>query len=118
MKITPALVACTWDFLRGVFPFLRAPPADDVAIVCNKRQDVLGEWRVDYPTGKPARYRLTITTCATSALAELIRLVAHEMVHAHQTVTNTDTISEHNAEFYRIWRRCAQAAGWDTKRIT
>ena len=118
MKITPALVACTWDYLRGVFPFLRAPPADDVAIVCNKRQDVLGEWRVDYPTGKPVRYRLTITTHSTSALAEFIRLLTHEMIHAHQTSVGTDSPSEHNKEFYKLWRRCAQAAGWDAKRIT
>ena len=116
MRVTPAIVESTWDWLRSVFTFLRAPPSSEIRIVCNKRADVLGEWRVDYPPNGP-RYTLTISIIGTGALDDLTRLLVHEMLHAHQTVCNSDSGAQHNAEFSRLWRKCARLAVWDEKRL-
>ena len=114
--MTPAIVESTWDWLRCVFPFLHAPHSSEIRIECNKRADVLGEWRVDYPQNGH-RYTLTISIIGTDALDALTRLLVHEMIHAHQTVRNSDSGSQHNAEFYRLWRKCARLAVWDEKRL-
>jgi hypothetical protein len=113
LRITPKLVAATWDYLREVLP-LRAPPADEIRIVCNKNRNILAEWA--HRSG--AEFRLTVNITDTGALAELIRLLAHEMVHAHQTMTGEETRGEHNADFYRLWRICARRCGWDERRTT
>ena len=112
LRITPKLVAATWDYLREVLP-LRAPPADGVRIVCNRNRKILAEW--SHYDG--ARFQITVNVTDTGALAELVRLVAHEMVHAHQTLSGGETRGIHNAEFYRLWRKCARRCGWDEKRI-
>jgi hypothetical protein len=113
LKITPEVVAATWDYLAVILP-LKVPPSDDVRIVCNRNRKILAEW--SHCNG--ASFQVTVNVAKTGALAELVRLVAHEMIHAHQTLAGSETKGQHNADFYRLWRLCARRCGWDEKRTT
>ena len=117
MKITPGAVEATWRYIAALCPFLTLPDVDRVKIVCHRKRGILGEWVVHYHTDGHETYVLNINYYDTETLDNLLRLVAHEAIHAHQTMTGTDTKGQHNAAFHATWRRVARMFLWDGRRL-
>jgi hypothetical protein len=98
MHLTPALVAQTYELLRGTPPFRRwgLPAAQDVAfVVLSNPSGTLG----DYVYDNGHRIRVNGGRCAS--FDQLIPLVAHEMCHLKQQVSHPRDTAVHGSRFRR-----------------
>lgn len=116
MKLTPAILEASYDFLRATPPFSRwkLPTSKDVEFRVVKQRDRLGAYH-GYVHDKD---RHTIDMCGArlSHTSSLILIMAHEMAHLHQRQNGTETNNaQHNADFFRLAELICKHHGFDPK---
>lgn len=106
--LTPERLAATYDYLRVWPPFSRwaLPDSDAVRFRTTERKDVCGQFT-------PAPLEIMVSTALHWQIENLMKTVAHEMVHLHQHLRGTETRSQHNGEFKRLSYSICKRYGWD-----
>ena len=114
LRITPEMLAASYEFLRVSAPF-RAwglPDADEVEFHVIAARDRRGH----YCRGVSARHRIAVSSANVGHSETLLRTVAHEMLHLYQNERCSETPNaEHNAEFRRFARIICLHHGFDPR---
>lgn len=119
MKLTPAILQASYDFLRSTPPFnkWKMPPGKDVEFRVIRKRDRLGAYH-GYIHDK-GKHTIDMCGARLSHTSSLILIMAHEMLHLYQRVKGTETSnSEHNAEFFRLTEIICKHHGFDPKFFT
>ena len=105
MKLTPALLEATYNFLCETPPFRNWPALPvEVGFIVVKDKKVRG-----YQRGRV----IGISEGCIGRVDALIATMAHEMIHLYQAEKKTATRAEHNAEFYRLAKIVCRHHGYD-----
>jgi len=116
LRLTPAVIAGAYEFLRVTPPFCgwKLPPAEEVEFVVCRHRMQLG-----YHRGirrKMRSHEIGISENCVGYTNTLLKTMAHEMIHQHQQRVRSETPNtEHNAEFIRLAHRICRYHGWDEK---
>lgn len=114
LPLTPEVLRGAYDFLRVTAPFSRwsLPVGAEVEFKVMRTPHVEGDHWV-YACGKNL-IRVSGRTIGHSI--NLLVVMAHEMIHAHQAIRKTETPgAAHNAEFHRLAARVCRSHGFDPK---
>ncbi len=116
MKLTPAILEATYNFVRATPPFRnwRLPAGHQVRFRVLKTRKKLGVYQWDNQVG----HVVSVSEGKVSHTIVLVPLMAHEMVHLYQQMCGTDTKTEHNAEFIRLALIVCRHHGFDPKEFT
>ena len=107
MKLTPALLEATYNFLCETPPFRKwrlLPDGSKVSFTVVKDKKVRG-----YQRGRV----IGISEGCIGRVDALIATMAHEMIHLYQAEKKTATRAEHNAEFNRLAKIVCRHHGYD-----
>lgn len=113
LPITPAMLAAAYDFLRSTPPFRRwrLPPADEVQFHVTREPFKFGTHEFD-----GQEHIIGISERRVGHTYTLFITMAHEMIHAYQAISKTETKgAEHNAAFRRIARCVCRYHGFDPR---
>lgn len=113
LHLTPAMLERAYNYLRVTPPFdrMKLPDADHVEFVVTASPGYMGMWSVD-----AGQQRITISSERVGQTDTLMSVMAHEMIHAHQHETRTDSSrSEHNAAFRKMATKVCVLHGWDER---
>jgi hypothetical protein len=111
LSITPERLSAVYEMLHAFAPFNRwsLPRAAEVRFVVSRARGHQALWWVD-----GGRHHIEISARKHSHLASLVESMAHEMIHAKQRATGTETKGvEHNAEFRRLSAMVCRRFGFD-----
>lgn len=111
LALTPSRIAAVYAMLREMPPFCRwklpAPSEVKFGVIRTDR------WYADHGC-HGGRHVIRVSQAKHHTLDGLVRTVAHEVIHMHQSMRGTETKgAEHNAEFRRIAARVCQIHAWD-----
>jgi hypothetical protein len=115
LHLTPDILAGAYDYLRVCPPFRRwkLPPSDEIEFIVTqvlKPQACYEKYRHEN------RHAISVSNRRIGTSANLIDVMAHEMIHLYQAITKTETPNtEHNAEFDRLARIVCRHHGFDLK---
>jgi hypothetical protein len=113
LPITTEMLARAYHYLEATQPFRKwnMPDADDVVFRAIKDPAVRGWFQID----RIGRYTIALSSRCIGHTENLMRTMAHEMIHLHQADVKMETGAEHNAAFYRLAAQVCKAHGWDVK---
>lgn len=103
-----------YDYLRVTPPFdrMKLPDADHLEFVVAATDEYMGLWSIT----EAGQQRISISTKRVGHTGTLLEVMAHEMIHAHQHETRTDSPrTVHNAAFRKLAARVCALHGWDEK---
>ncbi len=106
MRLTPEVLRAAYRFITSAHPFTDwvCPPADAMRFQVYAHRSHLG----DYAEGT-----IWISTHCVRHMDTLVRVMAHEALHAVQHLDGTDNRYSHNADFHRRAAEICEAFGWD-----
>lgn len=116
LPLTKEMLAAAYEYLCLTPPFVRwnLPESEDVKFSVGKLRGRFAEYQWD---GKCHTIKL-----ASNAIAytdTLMRMLAHEMIHAHLEQTGMESRAEsadiHNAAFRKFAAQACKFHGWDPK---
>ena len=116
--MTPNMLVAAYEFLCLMPPFSRwhLPVSDEVEFHVMRQYDREGDYE-----GPPSRKNHLIR-CSSRWIGHtdnLLRVMAHEMIHLHQRLRKSDTPNtNHNREFVRLADQVATTHGWDPRLFT
>lgn len=115
LTLTPDMLDAAYSFLRVSPPFDRwgLPLPFMLKFEVIRSTDYMG-WFVP-PSESSNAVKIQISGRCVGHTDTLLRVMAHEMIHAHQWFTGKDTRSLHNADFRKKAARVCAAHGWDPK---
>lgn len=111
MKLTPALLEATYDFLRETPPFRRwgLLPGEEVEFRVIRDRATRG-----YHRGVRREYHIIgISGACIGRMEALLAVLAHEMIHLYQEEKGTRTRAQHNAGFHRLAKIVCRHHGYD-----
>lgn len=112
MKLTPEMLAASYEFLRTTLPFKhwKLPHADEVAFSVMVHKKNMADHCIDRK-----QHTIRVAENHTVSTDALLCVMAHEMVHAYQDgVTKTGSRRVvHNKEFVRLGKRICAIHGWN-----
>ena len=113
MYPTPETLAAAWDFLRTVEPVKdwKLPPAEQVEFRVTKDRNNLGA-HTTYKWTK--EHIIYISASCVSHCDTLLRVLAHEMVHAAMAEAGNNPTAHNRAYLERAIALCFNM-GWDPK---
>ena len=115
LPLTPQILEAAYEFLRACPPFNRwkLPPGEEVEFSVIRLKDREG----DHTTYKRTDdHIIRVSSKRIGHTHSLIVVMAHEMIHAKQSVTKTTTRgSMHNPEFRRLAASVCRTHGFDNK---
>lgn len=109
LAITPEVVKATYCFVTSLHPFTKwaVPPADALKFGLTRRSDRYG----DYGDGV-----IRVNPDLIGHLDTLVRIVAHEALHACQHLDGTETKgADHNHDFQKRAALVCKSFGIDPK---
>ena len=111
MKITPEGCAALYDALRAQYPFSgwKLPESDEVEFHVIRSRRVYGM----YHYGDD--HAITVSEAIVGHWETLSQTIAHEMIHLYQSIRNTQTRTEHNAEFKGLASLVCRELGFDER---
>jgi hypothetical protein len=115
LHLTPEMLAAAYEYLRTTPPFRRwgLPEADEIEFVVTqvlKPQAAYEKYR------HVNEHRISVSNARIGTSANLIDVMAHEMIHLYQEIKKTTTgNTEHNAEFDRLAKLVCRHHGFDPK---
>lgn len=112
MKLTPAILAAAYSYLRETLPFRRwkLPPADEVEFAVTAHRDREGDHTTYHRT---LDHVIRISEHHIRTTQALMICMAHEMIHARQEREKTAPQRPgHNSEFKRLATRVCYEHGW------
>lgn len=111
MRLTPAILAASYEFLRKTPPFdqWKLPPSHSIKFVVTKSLTVQG----DHDILPSKKHRVRISGALISHTENLISTMAHEMIHVH--LDRRGVKSAHGAEFKSHAKRICSVHGFDPK---
>ncbi len=122
MHITPAMMEAAYTFLRETRPFKawKLPDADDVEFQVKSFGHVGDyQWRF---AGNPEisenwQHRIRVNPARHPHWTELLRTMAHEMIHLHQrrsaAVAHKRQTATHGKFFQNTAKEVCRLHGWD-----
>lgn len=112
MHLTPDALEGAYIFLKFSTPDLRKLPHHNyVSFKVSADRNLYGSC-----TATKNKKHLEISAYLICHSDNLIRRMAHEMIHLKQYLDKTETPNAiHNAEFLKIWRRISKHHGFDPK---
>lgn len=111
LPLSAEMLEASYDFLRTTPPFNRwnLPDGEDVQFTITQSRKTMGTHCLF--NGK---HCIEISRRLVGHTSTLMSLMAHEMVHAHQKATKTDTPGvEHNEAFRQFGRQVCKHHGFD-----
>jgi hypothetical protein len=111
LPLNREILEANYDYLRTTPPFSKwnLPDGEDVQFVITRSRKTMGTHCLF--NGK---HIIEISRHLVGYTSTLTVLMAHEMVHAHQKMTKTDTPGvEHNAAFRQFGRQVCKYHGFD-----
>ena len=115
LHLTPDILAAAYEYLRATPPFneWNLPEADEIEFRVMKTRVYSGQHT---PYVRSNRHCIDVSISGVGYTDTLIRVMAHEMVHAYQRIVNSETKNAgHNPEFHRLGRRVCKHHGFDPK---
>jgi len=111
VKITPEGCASLYDALRAQYPFCdwSLPEADEVEFHVVRSRRVYGT----YHYGDD--HAITVSERIVGHWSTLSETIAHEMIHLYQSLRNTQSRAEHNAEFRGLAALVCREFGFDER---
>ena len=114
MYPSPKILAAAYEYIKTVPPVnkWKLPPAEEVEFRITKDRNVLGQ----HTTYRYSRreHIIYISGARISFGDTLLRVLAHEMVHASLAEEGRNAVS-HNKEFHSRAKELCKAMGWDEK---
>lgn len=112
LALTPETLAGAYDYLCATEPFKgwNLPASEDVAFSVVRSPSLRGWYKC--VSGK---HVIAISSRCIGFSDNLIRTMAHEMVHLHQRDSRMETNGEHNAAFLKLAARICSIHGFDPK---
>jgi predicted SprT family Zn-dependent metalloprotease len=110
MKITPAVLAASYDLLRETAPFddWNLPPSEDVQFAVTRRKDVHG----DYTWLGGDKHRIRISARCHTYLPALIATMGHELIHMHMRQSGMKG-GDHGRAFHKLAAEVCKVHGLD-----
>lgn len=110
LHLTPAMLAGAYELLRTTPPIKRwkLPPAEGVEMRVTTTDDYYGLFE-----GDESRRRISISTKLIGSLDQLIRVMAHEMIHFAQFEVGFPVA--HGEVFWRVAKQICKHHSWDVK---
>jgi hypothetical protein len=115
LPLTPQALKGAYDFLRSTAPFCRwdLSPGEAVEFKILRTPHFEGDHWVKTPNGK---HIIRVSSRTIGHTMSLIVVMAHEMLHAVQTIKKTETPgAQHNADFHRRAAQVCNYHGFDLK---
>lgn len=113
VHLTPRILEHGYELLRAAPPFERwgLPPADQVVFRVMGTDDYMGLWVFD-----GGHHQISLSARRISLVDTMLSVMAHEMLHAYQHLTRTDSPRvQHNAAFRKMAAKICALHGWDEK---
>ena len=113
MHPTPTILAAGYEYIKTVPPAgeWKLPPAEQVEFRVTKDKNKLGQHTTYRWTKEHIIY---ISAACVSHGDTLLRVLAHEMVHAAMAEAGNDAVSHNRAYWERAVPLCL-SMGWDPK---
>jgi len=113
LPITPERCAAIYDALRAFPPYSgwALPESDAIEFHVSKRTDIYGQYHYG------ADHAITVSSSLVGHWGTLTETIAHEMIHLHQSIRNTQGRAEHNREWTRLARQVCRMFGFDERRF-
>lgn len=114
LPITPENLRGCYDFLNECDPFRRwnLPDGDEVRFIVTRSKVNAGRHWVD----ASGRHNIEISKNLTGHTSNLVALMAHEMIHAHERQNRASSgCGEHGAAFKRYAAVVCRVHGFDPK---
>ncbi len=114
LHLTSEVLRGAYDFLRTTQPFHRwkLPPGVLVEFRVVATADARG-WHTR-STARDSRHVVAVSRACIGRTDSLMMVMAHEMMHVHQSARGTETSNTiHNAEFRRLARLVCRRHGFD-----
>lgn len=119
MKLSPAILRATYAMLDECEPFNRwnLPDTEDVKFQVGRSADCQG-W-LHHPNWSRGKHpRIAINGANNPFIANVVMVMAHEMIHLHLSrIPNATRGSHHNAAFQRYADRVCKSLGFDRSRF-
>ena len=115
LRLTPTLLSLTYDVLRETLPFKlwRLPASDEVEFIVARTRKHAGAHTTYVRTRE---HVIEVSEKCVGHIDTLIRVMAHEMVHAAQAQARSTTPNaEHNKDFQKRAKRVCHHHGFDPK---
>jgi SprT-like family len=114
LPLTPHVLEAAYAYLRATSPFAgwKLPHSDEVEFAVTKHRDREGDHGVYCRT---TEHIITVSSYYIKTTAELMVVMAHEMVHEKQEIAKTARRGGHNKEFHRLAKRVCKVHGWDVR---
>lgn len=115
LNITPEVVRQTYSLLNSTLPFRKwnLPEPDDVIFFVSKDRTLSG-WYCINRRGKRPKHELAVSIARVGTLYTLCEVVAHEMVHLHQSINKMDR-HRHGVCFRKLADEVCASLGFDVK---
>lgn len=113
LPLTPDILRAAYDFLCVLPPFnsWALPDSDDVKFVVIRSRTDFGRHNVEN-----GRHIIGLSSNTIGQIDTLIRIMAHEMIHAYQYEAKMETADvAHNAAFFKLAHRVSRIHGFDPK---
>lgn len=110
MIVTRETICAAYVFLRQTPPFnrWRLPEPGEVRFTVLRKAQHYGDH--EFLNG---RHHIRVSIFKHRHLLTLLKTVAHEMIHMHETRTNRNGSSGHGKGFYRRAAQVCKHHGWD-----
>lgn len=108
--LTPEMMAGAYEYLRTTKPFSawRLPHADDVEFHVTKHREIVGDHCMH-----GAKHVIRASAANIGTTAELMRVMAHEMTHAH--CDRQGVRGEHGREWQAAADKVCRFHGFDRR---
>lgn len=112
MRLTPANLAQTYEFLRSHYPFSgwNLPDSGDVKFKTTRNRSVFGDYFYD---SNKAEHVIRVSTIKNTHLFTVVKTVAHEMVHLCEETSGNRSVGEHGKSFWTRAEKVCKAFGFD-----
>ena len=113
MKLTPAILKQIYITLSICEPFnkWKLPLADEINFVVDDDMEAMGTYY--YDDGEKYAHTITISKARCGFIETVIRVMAHEMIHASRHDTVTDAWMKHDKTFRRRAHMIGTTLGYD-----
>lgn len=110
LHVTPDIMEATYEFLRCLPPFKgwRLPHADGIEFKVVGAEHLCGLYEQIGP-----KHRISVSATTTVRTDSLVKVMAHEMIHLHQSLRHTDDGPEHNEQFHKLAKSVCRRHGFD-----
>lgn len=111
MQVNARTMAAAYEFLSEFEPFRDLPPVNEIQFKVTRCNIDRGYYHAG---GGSKEYLIAVSSKIVTHMDSLLKVMAHEMLHLHQEVTETETEDVlHNKAFWSLGHKFCHEMGWD-----